>query len=99
MKELENVELNTTLSYKDRVVKLFLDPAGAGDKTPNRNIVCEDLSGNIIWQVDDISPQNNCAFVEIKSLDEVKFRAYNWCGYLCEINLSDGKVMSSLFTK
>jgi hypothetical protein len=70
------------------VIKLYTVPAGT---ECNRNIVCENAQGDIVWRVADVLPGQDSPFMNIKAYDDEKIIAYNWSGMNYYINIKTGE--------
>jgi hypothetical protein len=56
------------------VIKLYAVPVGT---KCNRNIVCENERGDIVWRVADVLPGQDSPFMNIRAYDGEKIIAYN----------------------
>lgn len=90
---MKDLEVKEQLDYKDIVVKLYKIPVK--DRC-NRNILGENLQGQIVWQVADMNPNQDAPFIHIMPFDNERIKAYNWLGAYCYINIFDGKIVTPL---
>lgn len=86
---IKDLEVEKQLDYKDIVVKLYKVPF---KHKCNRNIMAENRQGKILWQVNDISPNEDAPFTNIMPYSSEKILAYNWIGAYCYINISNGEI-------
>jgi hypothetical protein len=91
--DIKTFKILNTLSYESFKISLFEPPL----KTIyNRNIICEDYDGNLIWQVGEIISGNNAnqdvPFTSINYFDEKRIIAYNWIGAYYYITIKTGEM-------
>lgn len=87
---IKDLEVKEQLGYKDIVVKLYNVPV---KYRCNRNIFGENLQGEVVWQVADVSPNLDAPFTHIMLFDNEKIKAYNWLGAYYYINILDGQIV------
>lgn len=87
---IKDLEVKEQLGYNDIVVKLYNVPL---KHRCNRNIVGENLQGEVVWQVADVNPNLDAPFTHIMPFDKEKIKAYNWLGANYYINILDGKIV------
>lgn len=94
MSELQEISIKA-LDVKTRlhcgavIIKLYKVPT---KYKCNRNIVGENKSGEIIWQVEDVNPSLDSPFSSIEPCDKEKIIAHNWIGTNYYIEIRTGKL-------
>lgn len=86
---LKDLEVRKELVCGNIIVKLYTPPL---KQRYNRNIIGENIHGDILWQIDDVNPINDAPFTNIMLFDDEKIKASNWDGCYYYIHISDGKI-------
>ncbi len=93
------IKVRKALRIKNLVLVLL---APKGELTPNRNIFCYDLSGNLIWEIEEFRPDlidEGRAYSGLWIEPDGRVLAYNTCGFDVEVDLETGKISNFEFTK
>ncbi|WP_418756088.1 hypothetical protein [Eubacterium ventriosum] len=86
---IKEMEVEKQLDYEDIVVKLYKVPV---KHRCNRNIVGENQQGEVVWQIDDVLPNQDSPFVNINPYSNEKIKASNWIGVDYYVYISDGRI-------
>ena len=86
---IKDLEVRKELVCGNIIVKLYTQPL---KQRYNRNIIGENIHGDILWQIDDVNPINDAPFTNIMLFDDEKIKASNWDGCYYYIHISDGKI-------
>ena len=66
----------------------------------NRNVFAFDCTGNELWQIDNLFPNDDdCPYNMIKIDENELLHLYNWCGFVVKLNPLTGEVIDRIFTK
>ena len=84
--KINDLVVRTKLDCDTLIIKLYEVPKC------NRNIVGENKQGEILWQVEDISPNEDAPFTNIMPYNDKKIKAYNWIGMYYFIDIQTGKL-------
>ena len=93
------IKIREALQFKDRVLVLL---APKGKLTPDRNILCYDLHGKLIWEVEEFRPDlvnEGRIYSDIWIEKDERIIAYNTRGFDVEVDLATGKISNFEFAK
>jgi hypothetical protein len=70
-------------------------------KVPNnRNVMAYDMKGNMLWQIENLFPNDKwCHYNLIRTDENDLIHLYNWCGFVVKLDPFTGKVLQRIFTK
>jgi hypothetical protein len=64
----------------------------------SNNVLCVDLSGNVVWKIDAVDWVGKTAFANIYEKNG-KLYAGAWSGFECEIDRKTGRILNKIFMK
>jgi hypothetical protein len=62
-----------------------------------KNLVAYDLNRNLLWVAEH--PTTEAADTYVNIVEENPLKAWNFAGYVCEIDIETGKLLRAEFTK
>ena len=65
----------------------------------NENVFCVTLDEGIIWQVEKVKKMRDDSPYTNVVIRNGKLFFYSWDGFRMEVNLKDGKIINTVFTK
>ncbi len=93
------IDIKLTLQIDRRVLVLL---SLRGDKTPERNILCYDLDGTLLWEIEEFRPDlvgEGRQYGNLRMSSDGKIIAYNTRGFNVDVDLETGKISNFDFVK
>ncbi|MDB5132989.1 MAG: hypothetical protein JWR02_2738 [Mucilaginibacter sp.] len=72
-----------------------------GDNFYNQNIFAVSGSGELLWQIEksnELDSIGHCPFIDFE-ITESLLISWNWCGFRFRVDINNGKIVDSTFTK
>jgi outer membrane protein assembly factor BamB len=91
-----NYPITTIINFQSATIVLLEKPLNEND---NRNVLAFDEDGNLLWQIKNLFPNDNCHYNLMKIDENELIHLYNWCGFVVKLNPLTGEVIDTIFTK
>ena len=88
--------INNAIQLNNTIIILFNYKDFPNDRQAD-NLQAFTINGKLIWKAKHPTNQSNDVYTEIIVEDNLK--AYNCTGYSCKIDLNNGNIVESVFTK